>query len=179
MSGMRFPRLARLCWLRPLRFAPPSPLRLRRSGSAPLRLRCGRGNSTTHCNCCNPELQRSPKNPQLWTFRGIALSGKGDKKEALSAFRHALANSPDYLPALEGAAQIEVRRAGGRRGLHCCNESCICVRTIRPAMPCWRYWRTAAATVRVRCLHFELQSGSLAESQPGALQWSSAIAWCG
>src|SRR5271154_4754487 len=50
-----------------------------------------------------PELQLSPKNPQLWAFRGIALSGKGDKKDALNAFRHALENSPDYLPALEGA----------------------------------------------------------------------------
>ena len=59
-----------------------------------------------------PELQRSPKNPQLWTFRGIALSGKGDKKEALNAFRHALENSPDYLPALEGAAQIEYENGG-------------------------------------------------------------------
>ena len=59
-----------------------------------------------------PELEQSPKNPQLWTLRGIALSGKGDKKEALGAFRHALGISPDYLPALEGAAQIEYENGG-------------------------------------------------------------------
>ena len=33
------------------------------------------------------ELQRAPKSAQLWTLRGLALSGKGDKKEALGAFR--------------------------------------------------------------------------------------------
>lgn len=54
-----------------------------------------------------PELRQNPKNAQLWTLDGIALSGKGKKKPALVAFRRALAVSPDYLPALEGAAQIE------------------------------------------------------------------------
>jgi tetratricopeptide (TPR) repeat protein len=53
------------------------------------------------------ELKQNPNDAQLWTLDGIALSGKGDKKAAQAAFRHALANSPDYLPALEGAAQIE------------------------------------------------------------------------
>jgi tetratricopeptide (TPR) repeat protein len=52
-------------------------------------------------------LERSPRNPQIWTLQGIALSGAGDKKEALGAFQHALGLAPDYLPALEGAAQLE------------------------------------------------------------------------
>src|SRR6267378_3331310 len=43
-----------------------------------------------------PALQEFPTNPQLWTFEGLAYSGKGDQKRA-----------PDYLPALEGAAQLE------------------------------------------------------------------------
>ncbi len=53
------------------------------------------------------ELERSPQDAKLWTLDGIALSGKGEKKEALAAYRKALGLSPDYLPALEGAAQIE------------------------------------------------------------------------
>src|SRR4029077_9556721 len=53
------------------------------------------------------ELKRAPKSAQLWTLRGLALSGKGDKKEALGSFHKALGVAPDYLPALEGAAQIE------------------------------------------------------------------------
>jgi tetratricopeptide (TPR) repeat protein len=54
-----------------------------------------------------PALQSSPGNPQLWMLQGLAFSGKGDSQSALSSYRHALKISPDYLPALEGAAQIE------------------------------------------------------------------------
>ena len=43
-----------------------------------------------------PELEKDPRNTQLWALRGIALSGKGETREALVAFRHALAISPDY-----------------------------------------------------------------------------------
>lgn len=54
-----------------------------------------------------PAVQSSPKNPQLWMFQGLAYAGEGDTKSALSAYRQAIKISPDYLPALEGAAQIE------------------------------------------------------------------------
>jgi tetratricopeptide (TPR) repeat protein len=54
-----------------------------------------------------PELQESPENAQLWTMQGVAYSGRGQKKEALASFRSALKISPDYIPALQGAAQIE------------------------------------------------------------------------
>src|SRR4029077_7463382 len=54
-----------------------------------------------------PALQQFPKNAQLWTLQGIAFSGQGHNKEALTAFHRALNISPDLLPALEGAAQIE------------------------------------------------------------------------
>lgn len=58
-------------------------------------------------------LRQSPNNPQLWTFEGIALASKGDSKQALTAFAQALKLSPDNMPALEGAAQIEYQ-AGDR-----------------------------------------------------------------
>jgi tetratricopeptide (TPR) repeat protein len=54
-----------------------------------------------------PALAKSPRNPQLWTFQGLAYSGERDPKSALASYKHAIAISPDYLPALEGAAQIE------------------------------------------------------------------------
>ena len=54
-----------------------------------------------------PALQESPKNPQLWMLQGLAHSGKGDAKAALSSYQSALKIAPDYLPALEGAAQLE------------------------------------------------------------------------
>lgn len=54
-----------------------------------------------------PALRASPSNPQLWMFQGLAFSGKQDSQAALASYKHALKASPDYLPALEGAAQIQ------------------------------------------------------------------------
>jgi hypothetical protein len=52
-------------------------------------------------------LEEFPKNPQLWMLQGLAHSGKGDQKAALGSYQNALKIVPDYLPALEGAAQLE------------------------------------------------------------------------
>jgi tetratricopeptide (TPR) repeat protein len=54
-----------------------------------------------------PALQQSPRNAQLWAMQGTAYAGQGRKQDALASFRAALKISPDYLPALEGAIQIE------------------------------------------------------------------------
>jgi len=54
-----------------------------------------------------PELQKSPDNPRLWSMKGVALAGLGRDQDALAAYQQALKTSPDYLPALEGAAQID------------------------------------------------------------------------
>jgi tetratricopeptide (TPR) repeat protein len=53
------------------------------------------------------ELSKSPRDAKLWMFKGIALTGLGQQKPALEAYDKALAISPDYLPALEGAAGLE------------------------------------------------------------------------
>jgi tetratricopeptide (TPR) repeat protein len=58
-------------------------------------------------------LKTSPNDAQLWTLQGIALSRKGDHTGALAAYRRALTLSPDYIPALEGAAQLRYQ-AGSR-----------------------------------------------------------------
>jgi tetratricopeptide (TPR) repeat protein len=57
-------------------------------------------------------LKQSPDNAQLWTLQGIAFTGEKHDPEALSAFQHALKIAPNYLPALEGAAQIEYQSGG-------------------------------------------------------------------
>lgn len=54
-----------------------------------------------------PAIQNSPNNSQLWMFQGLAYAGKGDPKAALASYRHAIKLAPDYLPALEGAGQIQ------------------------------------------------------------------------
>lgn len=52
-------------------------------------------------------LKEEPTNAQLWTMQGVAYEGNGDKKRALVSFRRALKISPDDIPALEKAAEIE------------------------------------------------------------------------
>jgi Flp pilus assembly protein TadD len=58
-------------------------------------------------------LKATPNDAQIWTLQGIALSRKGDTAGALEAYRRALTLSPDYIPALEGAAQLHYQ-AGSR-----------------------------------------------------------------
>jgi tetratricopeptide (TPR) repeat protein len=52
-------------------------------------------------------LKESPNNAQLWAMQGAGYAGEGHKPEALTSYRAALKISPDYLPALQGAVQIE------------------------------------------------------------------------
>jgi tetratricopeptide (TPR) repeat protein len=58
-------------------------------------------------------LKTSPNDARIWTLQGIAFARKGDNTGALAAYRHALTLSPDYVPALEGAAQLQYQ-AGSR-----------------------------------------------------------------
>jgi tetratricopeptide (TPR) repeat protein len=113
-------------------------------------------------------LQRSPRDPRLWTLRGMALSGEHHQSEALASFRHALAISPDYLPALEGAAQLEYERDGAE-------SAALLQRVLRllPNDPTTHAMLAVLAYKHNNCAaavsNFD-QSSSLLESQPLALQ---------
>jgi tetratricopeptide (TPR) repeat protein len=113
-------------------------------------------------------LKDSPKNPQLWTFQGLAYAGKGDQKAALSSYQSALKIAPDYLPALEGAAQLEYE-AGSPSAIPLLQR----VLQLRPneltshAMLAVLAYRKKDCNTAVQ--HFAL-SDSLIDSQPGALQ---------
>jgi len=115
-----------------------------------------------------PALQESPTNAQLWTLQGLAYSGKGDQKKALVSFQSALRIAPDYLPALEGAAQMEYE-AGGAGAVPLLQH----VLRLRPNDPTSHAMLAVLAYQKSDCAgavqHFA-QSGSLVESQPGALQ---------
>jgi tetratricopeptide (TPR) repeat protein len=54
-------------------------------------------------------LKVDGQNPKLWSLKGIALDQENLPREALVAFAQALRSAPDYLPALQGAAQINYR----------------------------------------------------------------------
>jgi len=116
----------------------------------------------------HPALQQSPRNPQLWTLQGMALSGLNKDDEASRAFRHALTISPDYLPALEGAAQIEFNRNGSEA-----RPLLERVLKLRPNDPTSHAMLGVLAYRRGECgvavQHLE-KSSSLLESQPVAMR---------
>jgi tetratricopeptide (TPR) repeat protein len=58
-----------------------------------------------------PALQAYPGNPQLWMLQGLAYAWTGDRRLALASYEHVLKIAPEYLPALEGAAQLEYEAA--------------------------------------------------------------------
>jgi tetratricopeptide (TPR) repeat protein len=115
-----------------------------------------------------PLLKEAPNNPQLWMLRGLACSGKGDQKSALASYQAALKVSPDYLPALEGAAQLQYD-AGSSAAVPLLQH----VLRLRPddptshAMLAVLAYKTGDCATAVE--HFS-RSGPLLESQPGALQ---------
>ena len=115
-----------------------------------------------------PALQQSPKSAQLWTLQGIALSGEERETEALASFRNALKISPEYLPALEGAAQLEYK-AGSVAAVPLLQH----VLRLRPSDPTSHAMLAILFCKRGDCAaavpHFE-QSASLLDSQPSALQ---------
>jgi len=115
-----------------------------------------------------PALDASPRSAQLWMFQGLAFSGKGDSKSALSSYRHALTVSPDYLPALEGAAQIEYE-VGDPDAIPLLEH----VLKLRPNSATSHAMLAVLAARANKCetavQHFP-QSGSLLDSQPDALQ---------
>jgi tetratricopeptide (TPR) repeat protein len=115
-----------------------------------------------------PELGQNPKNARLWTLEGIALSGNGDKKGALAAFRHALGIAPDYLAALEGAAQIEYE--SNDKDAAAFLQHILALRpgdTTSNAMLAEIAYRQGNCAAAIP--HFE-QSGTILDSQPAALQ---------
>jgi tetratricopeptide (TPR) repeat protein len=111
-----------------------------------------------------PAVQRSPQDAVLWTLEGLAFSGKGDNDLARGAFQKALKISPDFVPALEGAAQLEYN-AGSEKAFPLLNH----ILQLKPQDPTSHGMLGVLAAKKGDCNealhHFEL-SGDLVESQP-------------
>ena len=52
-------------------------------------------------------LAHTPNDPRLWTLQALALASLNEPAKALESYRHATRLAPAYLPALQGAAQLE------------------------------------------------------------------------
>lgn len=112
-------------------------------------------------------VRTAPNDPQLWTLHGIALANQGKRTEALEAFERALTISPNYVAALEGAAQLHYE-AGSRQAVPLLNR----LLRARPAdatahaMLAVLEYREGNCETAVG--HFE-QAGALIDSQLDAL----------
>ena len=117
----------------------------------------------------HPALQASPRNPQLWMLQGLAYSGKGKSRPGVfNSYQAALKIAPDYLPALEGAAQPEYE-AGSADAVPLLEH----VLELRPRMPrAMRCWRSGLQKRRLRnrSKAFFAERMAILDPQPGALQ---------
>src|SRR5437879_3718425 len=106
-----------------LALACPSPAQDPASENAPVSVESAlrERNFQQALDLVRPQLRQSPRNARLWTLEGIALAGLGRDREALSAYNSALSVSPDYLAALEGAAELEYK-AGSPRAIQLLNH---------------------------------------------------------
>jgi tetratricopeptide (TPR) repeat protein len=115
-----------------------------------------------------PALKAYPKNAQLWMLQGLAYSQSGDKKLALSSYRDALNIAPEYLAALEGAAQLEYEAGSSEAVPHLEH-----VLRLRPNDSTAHAMLAAMAAKNGDCAkavtHFA-ESGAAVESQPEAMQ---------
>jgi tetratricopeptide (TPR) repeat protein len=114
------------------------------------------------------QLQAWPKDVKLWTLQGITLSHLDRDREALVAYNKALAISPDYLAALEGAAELEYK-AGSNRAVPLLNR----ILRVRPDEPTTHAMLAALSYKKHDCAaaveHFR-KSGTMLASEPVALQ---------
>ena len=111
-----------------------------------------------------PAIKQSPQDPRLWTLQALALAGKGDTKASLASYQTALKLSPDFLPALEGAAQIEYK-AGSQDAVPLLKH----LLRLRPNDPTSHAMLAVLAQKRGDCAQAAqefVQAGSLLESQP-------------
>jgi tetratricopeptide (TPR) repeat protein len=113
-------------------------------------------------------LQRSPNNVRILTMEAIALAALHKDNDALAAYEHALTLAPDYIAALEGAAQIEYKLDSDRA-----TPLLDRLLTLRPGDPTAHAMRAVMAWKQQDCetaaRHFGL-AGEAISSQPSALR---------
>jgi tetratricopeptide (TPR) repeat protein len=114
------------------------------------------------------QLQQTPQDARLHALEGIALTAEGKDQEALVAYNQALAIAPNYLAALEGAAQLEYK-AGSDRAVPLLNR----ILKLRPDEPTTHAMLGSMAYKTHDCAtaiqHFRA-SGPLLNSQPSAME---------
>ena len=110
----------------------------------------------------------SPKEVRILVLEGMALTGLHKDGEALAALKAAIEISPDYVPAIEAAAEIEYRQGSPEAAGHLRR-----VLTLRPNEPTAHAMLGALAWKQSDCgaavQHFSQAKTAIA-AQPDALR---------
>ena len=110
----------------------------------------------------------APKEVRILVLEGMALTGLRQDGQALTVFERAIAISPDYIPALEAAVEIEYRTGSPNAQAHL--ERLL---TLRPGEPTAHAMMGALAWKREDCAaaveHYGQATAAIA-SQPDALR---------
>jgi tetratricopeptide (TPR) repeat protein len=123
-------------------------------------------------------LATAPEDCRVLSLEAVAFAGLNRQTDALGAFKKATTQCPDYLPALEGAAQIEYA-AKSDEAVPTLGR----ILSIQPANVTAQAMLASALRVRDRCpdalSHYEASS-SLLPSRPDLLQgYASCLAQVG
>jgi tetratricopeptide (TPR) repeat protein len=110
----------------------------------------------------------SPKEVRILVLEGVALTGLRKDVEALTVLKAAMEISPDYLPALEAAVEIEYRQGKPEAAAHLQR-----LLALRPAEPTAHAMLGALAWKQADCgsavQHFTQAAAAIA-AQPDALR---------
>lgn len=115
-----------------------------------------------------PETRKLPADARLWTLRGMAYAGMRRDAPALASYRQALHVLPDYVPALEGAAEIEYSQGSPRASIQL--KHLLALRPLDPvANGMMAVLEYRAGNCERASIYFE-RAKSVIASQPVALQ---------
>lgn len=115
----------------------------------------------------NAALRQAPKDVRILVLEGMALTRLQKDEDALAVLRSAKAIAPDYVPAIEAAAEIEYRR--GFPGAAADLEHLLSLRPAEPtahAMLAALAWKKSDCSSAVQ--HFG-QAEAVIDRQPEAL----------
>jgi tetratricopeptide (TPR) repeat protein len=107
LFGQRRPLLAAFALFVPFLLAQEKP-----AGKAEILAQLRSGNNNDALSLARAALVSAPRDCSLLTLEGLAHNGLGQAQLALLSFESALKYCPTYLPALEGAAELEYAQGG-------------------------------------------------------------------
>ena len=119
-------------------------------------------------NLAQAARRTSPKEIRILVLEGMALTGLHKDGEALAAFKSAIEIAPDYVPAIEAAAEIEYRQGNPEAATYLHR-----LLALRPGEPTAHAMLGALAWKQSDCAaavqHFSLAKQAIA-AQPDALR---------